>query len=205
MSRCTGMRKVRVSAGGAVKDVGIISSSKEQTEWIHREMPTEISSTGSSCFTSSGPVEAEYRLFWVWNILKTDFKEEKPKFCFYFKKYYWWPIPKQKCVRCMGQWRAWTQWNLQLALKCGKMGAGRTSAQRNPQEQVSTDKSKVCFFKFASGMKGQLCADGRGRKSIIRSCIISLTVNSFLFSMERQQLFPGLFAFLVWLHDGSAC
>lgn len=31
MSRCTGMWKVRVSAGGAVKDVEIISSSKEQT------------------------------------------------------------------------------------------------------------------------------------------------------------------------------
>lgn len=40
----------------AVKDVEIISSSKEQTEWIHREMPTEISSKVSSCFTSSGPV-----------------------------------------------------------------------------------------------------------------------------------------------------
>lgn len=52
-----------------------------------------------------------------------------------------------------------------MALECGKMGAGRTSAQKNPQEQVSTDMGKFCFFKFASGTKGKLCADALEREA----------------------------------------
>lgn len=37
--------------------------------------------------------------------------------------------------------------------------------QKNPQEQVSIDKGKVCFFKFASGTKGKLCADALEREA----------------------------------------
>lgn len=37
MSRCAGMQKVRVSTGVAVKDVEIISSSKEQTVSGYKE------------------------------------------------------------------------------------------------------------------------------------------------------------------------
>lgn len=55
MSRCTGMWKVRVSAGVVVKDVEIKKIKRANCEWIHREMPTEISSKVSSYFTSSGP------------------------------------------------------------------------------------------------------------------------------------------------------
>lgn len=46
-----------------------------------------------------------------------------------------------------------------------QMGPGRTSAQRSTQEQVSTGKGKLCFFKFVSRTRGKLCADVSEREA----------------------------------------
>lgn len=65
MSRCTSMRKVRVG-GVAVKDVEIISSSKEQIVSGYTEKcPLKYAAKFPAVSQLRSSYKMEYRLFWV--------------------------------------------------------------------------------------------------------------------------------------------
>lgn len=206
MSRCTGMWKVRVSAGVVVKDVEIKKIKRANCEWIHREMPTEISSKVSSYFTSSGPGIkvntdcSEYR------ISSRQISERKSPSS--AKNYYWWALryPNRNVFDAWGsrepgpdEIRSW-HWNV------AKWVLGGHLCKRTPRNRWAQTRARFASLNLHQEPR-ESCVQmhWRGRQTTIRSCIISLTVNSFLFSMERQQLFLGLFAVFAWLLDGSAC
>lgn len=104
-------------------------------------------------------------------------------------------IPKEKCVWYKGLWR--------VRVMMPEICSWHHEVAKWVLEYVCMEQQVLLLY---TCIRNQSCVQmfWRDGQRSMRACLICLTVNSFLLSMERQQLFLGLFAVLMWLFDGSA-
>lgn len=165
-------------------------------EWTHREMPSEISSKVSSCFTSSGSVIklntdcSEYRISW-----RLISERKSPSSAFILKHITdeHWDTQTETCLM-HGAVESLDLMRSENVTKCVLGGHQHKGASKNRWAQTRARFAPLNLHQERRESCVQM--HWRGRKNIIRSCIISLAVNSFCSAWKDKSSSWGCLLFL---------